>query len=63
MKANNQLPDSDNASIMSPLRNLKKRVKTDMDISLIELLFHVSSDYAGENGCHTNCAMKLHLCF
>lgn len=37
MKANNQVPDRDNASIMSPLRNLKERVETDMDIPLIEL--------------------------
>lgn len=39
MKANNQVPDRDNASVMSPLRNLKERVETDMDISLIELPF------------------------
>lgn len=48
---------------MSPLRNLKKRVKTDMDISLIELLLHVSFDYTGKSGCHTNFMMKLQLCF
>lgn len=54
MKTNNQVPDRDNTSIMRPLRNSEETVKTDMDISLIELLFHVSFDYSRESDCHIN---------
>lgn len=39
---------------MRPLRNSEETVKTDMDISLIELLFHVSFDYSRESDCHIN---------
>lgn len=59
MKTNNQVPDRDNAPIMRPLRNLEETVKTDMDISLIELLFRISFDYTGKSDCHTNPRMEL----
>lgn len=60
MKTNNQVPDRDNASIMRPLRNLEE---TDMDISLIELLFHVSFDCSGKGDCHINPMMGLRNIF
>jgi hypothetical protein len=60
MKTNNYVPDRDNASIMSPLRNLKETVKTDMGISLIELLVHVSFAYSGKSNCHITSTMELH---
>lgn len=61
MKANNGVPDGDNASLMGPLENLKQTVKADMDISLIELLFHVNFDYSEKSGCHISCMMELQI--
>lgn len=48
---------------MRPLRSLEETVKTDMDISLIELLFHVSFDYSGKSDCHINPMMGLQNIF
>lgn len=59
MKTNNQVPDRDNASLMRPLRNPEETVKTDMDISLIELLFHVNFDDGEKSDCHINSRMEL----
>ena len=44
---------------MGPLENVKQTVKADMDISLIELLFHVSFDYSEKSGCHVSCVTEL----
>lgn len=39
---------------MSILKKLKETVKIDVDISLIEVLFHVNFDCKGERNCHVN---------
>ena len=43
------------------MENLKQTVKTDADIPLTKLLFHVNLDCSAKSGSHISCMMEIQI--